>query len=259
MSDMVGGSDTMTDSVDDSIDIDPRPIEQVAQRAALLITLVRRAFLEAPGDGADHTDSFERETDRFELYSWARREFLDIMTVDERSALASPAGELGADPTDWCLSASVPARALVWSLGGQQALSPVDTPAAESDALVDWAPGPWEDVSRVARSLTRRREVELAAERERWELWYWRATLTTEDIHPGDRFDDTVAAVARDAERASLARVVANDFAVHDRPFSSLPSDDQARVAELAEGYLIALNWVCGIGSSWEDIPLYPD
>ncbi len=252
------GSEIVTDSIDDTIEINPRPVEDLARRTTLLVTLIRRALLETPDD-TDDTDTFARETDRFELYSWARREFMSIITGDERSVLESPVGELGLNAINWCLSASIPARALLWALNAQHSLSPADTPAAEMDILMGWAPEPWEEFDRLARRNVRRPEEELAQERERWELWYWRATLTAEDVQPGETLRDTVAEVARDAERADLINVVENDFAVEGRPFSLLSPDEQDRAAELAEGYLIALNWVCGIGASWEDVPLYAE
>ncbi len=249
----------MVDVSDDSIDIDPRPVGEIARRAALLVALLRRVALEAPVDGADENDSFMRETDRFDLYSWARREFADDMTEDERALLRAPAGALDEDEIDTCLAATGPARALAWCLGGLDLLLPSDAPEARADHLADWAPQPWEEVQRWARRLSLRTDDELAGERELWELWHWRATLVEDELEPGENLGDVIGTVARDAAETGLVVTAGEDFAIGGQSFAALSGEEQDAVAVLAEGYLHALNWACGFGETWDTTPLYPD
>lgn len=244
---------------DDILDIELRPVDQVFRRAVLLATLVRRAAFEKPGPEAGEQDPFERETDRFDLYSWAMKELSNTATADEQSLLRAPVGDLAQEEIDLCLASALPANALMWALGGTSSLGLNDTPESIVETLLGWTMGPWDEVGRAAKGQTLRSEELIAFERERWELWYWRATLDESDLDPGETLHDVVADVAEDAIDVGIIDVSERDFAFDGRPFGSISGDEQERIADLAEGYLIALNWVCGFGSSWDDVPLYPE
>lgn len=248
-------------SDDDTIEIELRSRDEIARRVVVLASLVRRAAMEAsaPDVGAGEQDAFERETDRFELYSWAVKELGDSATADELSLLRAPAGALLADDIDQCLAASGPAQALRWSLGALDRLAPEDTPDAFVETLLAWCPGPWDEISRFGRRFGVRGEDEIASERERWELWHWRAALDHESLEPGESIDEVLSIVADEAAAADLIHLADGDFAVDGVPFHGLSEGEQTRVADISEGYLLALNWVCGFGDSWDDVPLYPE
>lgn len=249
----------MSDAHNDTIEIEPRQVDAIARRAAVLVALIRRAAFESPDADEGENDAFTLETDRFDLYSWVRREAATAMTERERSLLATPAGDLDEESVDECLLATVPARALAWSLRALDALSPSDSPELHADTLTGWAPEPWNEVGRWMRKLVPRPEAALAEERERWELWHWRATLTRDHVEPGEDLASVVADVAREASNSGLIVSTQDDFAVDGKPFGSIPTDRRETVALLAQGYLHALDWICGFGDTWDDVPLYPD
>lgn len=244
---------------EDSIDINLRPVGEVVRRAVLLISLVRRAGMEQGDPGGDENDAFERETDRFELYSWARKELANAGTDDEQALLNTPAGELAPAQADRCLSASLPASALCWSLGVVGSLSPGDADNPPLDQLFNWAPQPWDEASRFAKNARLRDEETIAQEREKWELWYWRATLEAADLEPDEDLDELLGDVVGVAADAGLIDVIDGDFSLDGKAFELVNPDRQATIAHLSEDYLRALNWVCGFGDSWESVPLYPD
>ena len=246
-------------NVDESIDINLRPIDEIVRRAVLLLSLVRRAAIEPADPSSEEDDAFERETDRFELYSWAKREFADTWAEDEHVLLSIPAGELLSDHVEHCLSAAPPANALCWSLGVVDDLTSDDIETLPLDHLLNWASTPWDEVGRLARKASLRDEERIAQMRERWELWYWRATLDDTDLDPGEDLGELVGDVAAGASESDLVNLIDADFGVDGQPFRSIDADQQATIAQLAEHNLIALNWVCGFGDSWESVPHYPD
>lgn len=244
---------------DNTIDIELRSPDDIARRLVVLTSLVRRAALEGSDPTAGEQDAFERETDRFELYSWTMKELHDVVTSSELSLLQAPAGSLIQNDIDQCLACVIPAQALRWSLGAIDRLNPSDAPEGLVEALLAWSPGPWDELSRFGRTLGLRDEESIATERERWELWHWRATLEPADIDPHESLDDVVSVVTDEARSAGLVESAKGDFAVAGQPFRALPDEQRTHIAELAEGYLIALNWVCGFGDSWDDTPIYPE
>ena len=94
-----------------------------------------------------------------------------------------------------------------------------------------------------------RSEQELADERERMELWYWRGDTEI----PDEDLAEVVAQVAA----AGLIPIVDGDFALSDgTSYVTLSEEDQDELNWVAEQRLRALNWVCGFGDSWETAPL---
>lgn len=236
--------------IPDELDILPRQPREVARRAVALATLARRGVLEVDGE----TDAYARETDRFDLASWARSELADTLTDREARILAAPIGELGEDDLADCDDALVAAAALAWALGvAPVERLPVPDDGEAEEAVLDWAPQPWAALDTLARRLELRPEETLANERERWELWYWRAN----EAEPGeDGFEEVIAAV-RDA---GLIPTAGGDLATDAaRPFGELAPDAQAEIAWLAERRVRALNWVTGFGEDWDSAPVYPD
>jgi hypothetical protein len=46
------------------------------------------------------------------------------------------------------------------------------------------------------------------------------------------------------------------DFVIGDRSIASFDDLDLERFSSLAEERLRALNWLCGFGTSWDEVPL---
>lgn len=233
----------------DALDVNVRPVMDLVRRAVVLAAIAERGVLEVDADRAP----YERDTDRFELLSWIRSAMAGAVTPDELRVLATPIGELG-DDLSRCDNALIEAAAIGWALGivpGDQL--PVPQDGAAEEALLAWTPAPWTDLDRLARRLEPRAEDAMASERERWEVWYWRAVDAEHDT-------DALADVVADLAESGLIPTMDGDFATDAaEPFGRLTADEQEDIGWLAEHRLLALNWVCGFGDRWDDVPLYPD
>jgi hypothetical protein len=235
---------------DDTIDITPRPVTELAERTVILATIARRGMLDVDTE----RDHYERETDRFDLVSWVRSELGQALTRAELDLLSAPVGDLDEDDLAACDDALIGASTIAWALGVDTSERlPVPQDGEAEQRVLSWAPNPWNDLGQIVRNLDVRDEEVLAAERERWELWYWRA-LDADDA------DDGFAEVIAEVQASGLIPTAAGDLATDAaEPFGTLSPDEQADIAWLAELRLRALNWACGLGETWETTPLYPD
>jgi hypothetical protein len=104
---------------------------------------------------------------------------------------------------------------------------------------------------------------EVAAALETARLWLWRARTTglqTDDEvelpAPWESFDQLVAATAmRGHERGLLPRPLRGDFPAFGTVYRSLDEDQQAEAFAIAWERYRALEWLLGLGRSWDDIP----
>lgn len=235
---------------DDSIDIHPWPVVELVGRAVVLATVARRGMIDLDED----RDLFEAEADQFDLSAWARTELQNWVNARDAALLTKPAGEMNADELAECEDALIGASTIAWALRAV-AIPELPVPQDESveKATLDWAPEPWEKVRPLQQQARLRSDEDLARERERWELWYWRAVDAEE--HP-----DALADVVADVGAARLIPIVDGDFAANDgTPFSRLSASMREDIAWLAERRLRTLNWVCGFGTDWDAAPLYLD
>lgn len=243
-------TDDATMPQDDSLDIQPWPVIELIGRAVTLATVARRGMLEVD----DERDAFDVETDRFDLSTWSRTELQNWITDDELRLLNASVGELSDDDLTVCDDALIGATAIAWAL---RAVDVPRLPLPDLDELNEralaWAPQPWEKVRSMQSRVRLRSDEDLAAERERWELWYWRATDAEEDAA-------ALADVVDELRETDLIPLADGDFADDNgTPFSRMSDEERDDVLWLAELRLRALNWTCGIGESWESAPLYPD
>jgi hypothetical protein len=234
---------------DDALDIEIRPTIDLVRRAAVLAAVAERGVLEVDTE----REVYERDTDRFELLSWARSALASAVTTAELRLLETPIGTLGED-VSLCDDALVEAAAIAWALGVVSSTRmPIPQDGAAEEALLAWAPTPWTDLDRLARRLQPRADEEIANERERWEVWYWRAV-------DADDTPDALAGVVADLAESDLIPIADDDLATDAaEPFVALTPDEQEDIAWLSERRLRSLNWVCGFGSDWASVPLYPD
>jgi hypothetical protein len=233
---------------DDSLEIEIRPLIDLVRRATALAAVAERGVLEVDAD----REVYERDTDRFDLFSWVRSGLTGAATPTELRLLATPVGELG-DDLSLCDDALVAGSAVAWALGVVPAdRLPVPDDGDAEERLLEWAPSPWTDLDRLVRKLQLRSEEEIARERERWEVWFWRAMDADDEA--------AIADVAAELAGSGLIPVSGDDIATDAaEPFGSLMPEEQETVARLAESRLQALNWVCGFGDDWNGVPLYPD
>lgn len=239
---------------DDEIEINLRPARQVAARVVVLSTVAQRAFLETAANDPDAA------AERFDIVAWLKTEGLaDAVSASERRLLETPLSALDAEDANsagWSAEALV---ALGWALGLTPAMPPADTPADPS-AILAAVPTPWDKTASFLDAAQLRPEPEIATERERAELWHWRAELADAyaAASPGQRRDLTAAAreVARDAAAAGLIPTpVGGDFPVRGTSYRAIPDEEQDVLASIAAERVHALNWLCGFGSDWDHVP----
>jgi len=105
-------------------------------------------------------------------------------------------------------------------------------------------------------------EIEL--ERESARLWLWRARTTdlqaAGDVELPERFasfDQLIAATAmRGFEQGLLPAPMRGDFRAYGKVYRHLTAEQQAEAHSIAVERQHALNWLAGLGDSWDDVPL---
>lgn len=234
----------MSDDVaDEMIDINPWPVIDLIGRAACLATVARRGML----DINHEDDLFTRETDRFELASWARTELLAWITENELRLLDAPIVENRIDLVPECEEAMAQASAIAWALRAIPAAAlPVPEESVIDQLMLDWLPQPWGHLQDVRNRARLRPDEELEAERERCELWEWRCN---DESFEAEALPDVV----RESAASGLIVVRQGDFVLADgRVASELTDDERHDITWLSQQRLTALNWVCGLFPSWE-------
>jgi hypothetical protein len=122
-----------------------------------------------------------------------------------------------------------------------------------------------EDVAEAPLDEARLREPgEIALEQESARLWHWRARTTqvqaTGGVELPERyatFDQLIAATAmRGYEQGVLPPPMRGDFRAYDRVYRHLTPEQHAEAHSIAVERHHALNWLCGLGDSWDDVPL---
>jgi hypothetical protein len=122
-----------------------------------------------------------------------------------------------------------------------------------------------DDVAATTLDGARLREPgDLALEQESARLWHWRARTTDLQaagaIELPERyatFDQLIAATAmRGYEQGVLPAPMRGDFRAYDRVYRHLTPEQHAEAHSIALERHHALNWLCGLGTSWDDVPL---
>jgi hypothetical protein len=141
---------------------------------------------------------------------------------------------------------------LLWALQLVE-LPPYDRP---------FVPGEVVEVSTDDAELRPADQLEL--ERETARLWHWRAR--TKELQESDgielpvryaTFDQLIAATAmRGYEQGVLPAPLRGDFRAYGKIYRHLSPEQHAEAHSIAVERHHALNWACGHGSSWEDVPL---
>lgn len=244
---------------DDSIDINLRSTEEIAGRMIVLASIVRRAAIEMPlDDDDDELDSPQGE--QFDLVNaFTTGELASLLTPRERSLLLAPLGQIDEETA---LTAS-------WQVEALAALAAASVPGriltdpwkqTDPGPLLSMMPEPWEDIAAFAGTLALFDEETIAAERERAELWLWRCAVDDEirTSHGKERKDllYLLKETAREAERANMLPTTRDDFAVGASRFGDADPETRAVITEISTQRLHALNWLCGFGATWDEVPL---
>lgn len=249
---------TATDQ-DTEIEIDLRPAAAVAQRAIVLSAVCNRAYLELAR--TTRLDFAAAEAERFDLLAWLDHESLiPAMTESEHHLMAARIRKISkqtAIEASWRIETLAP---LVWALNPLPTPPPYDQQVGTAEVL-QRLPEPLAKTGPFIHEARLRPLAEIATERERAELWYWRSQFAAEyeSATPAERQElrDTLGDVAIEAAHAGLISApISGDFPVSGRPYAALTADDQATVATIATNRLHALNWLCGFGPDWASVPL---
>jgi hypothetical protein len=105
-------------------------------------------------------------------------------------------------------------------------------------------------------------EIELECESAR--LWHWRAR--TSELQAAGAlelperyatFDQLIAATAmRGYEQGVLPAPMRGDFGAYGKVYRHLSAEQLAEAHSIAVERHHALNWLCGLGNDWADVPL---
>jgi hypothetical protein len=240
----------------DEIDIELRSPTEVAARAIVVAAVLRRVALE----DAAATDADDAAAEAFDLREWLRGQRLaDAATAHERSLLDRLPGDLSVAEVQDESWLGEGFAVLAWALALAE-LPPLGGPAAIDTALAA-LPAPWDSTAAWIAAARLRPEPAIAAARERAELWHWRASVEAarRSAAPADRaeYDEAIREVAAEAGATGLLdQRAAGDFALGGDPVRALPADRIGDLTALAAERLRALNWLCGFGVDWDDVPL---
>jgi hypothetical protein len=241
--------------MDDEIDITLRPPADVGARIIILATLLRRLSLEdiAP------SDPDEAASEAFDLREWLRDQGLtQLLTPREAEILALPPGQVPpADMTELSWQGEALA-ALSWA--AQLGPLPPHGAAADLHSLLPGIPAPWEAIAPWIADLTLIPESAIASERERAEIWHWRATVEASRrvAPPTERhaYEDAIREVTDELSQAGLLSLAANDDVRHWQNVQRLTDRNVDDLIAITAERLRALNWLCGFGDSWDTVPL---
>jgi hypothetical protein len=241
-----------------SVDINLRPVHEVGERMLILAALIRIALVESEDE--DEIDPAEAAAELNDLRDALRvRPWATGLTEEELSFVQRAGGRLS--ETDvlemmWRMEAL---SALSWAVGDVDLLPPPWRPSSP-EQLTARIPAPWEEVDQYIGGLTLREEDEIAAERERNELWAWRGAIHDDlnSLRGKDRveLEEALDETVEEAVEAQLIDSANGDFAVNGRPYPQADPETRALIAEVSLQRLHALNWLCGFGDSWDDVPL---
>ena len=239
----------------DEIDIQLRSPEEVRTRVLILATVLRRVALEdaAADDGGDLS------AEAFDEREWLREHGLaGELTAEEAAVLDSPLGSVASEAiseASWWGEALVP---LGWAIGAL-VMPPVAT-VSDPRPVIDIVPRPWDEIQDWLGDPAIVSEPEAVREREVAEIWYWR--LTTEVLRRAasaadtQDYDRAIRDVAAEALEAGLLPALREgDFPVHGRSIRDLSENDVDELLAVTGQRLRALNWLCGLGDSWDDVP----
>ena len=122
-----------------------------------------------------------------------------------------------------------------------------------------------DEVAEASLDEARLREPgEIALEQESARLWHWRARTAEVQSDPGVElperyasFDQLIAATAmRGFEQGLLPAPMRGDFRAYDRVYRHLTPEQRDEAHSVAVERHHALNWLAGLGTSWDDVPL---
>ncbi len=242
---------------DDEVEIELRSRDDVAKRGIVLLSTVQRIGIDT---GPAFATPTERATAAFDLREWLRGEGLwGDLTPSESAFLGGSGGDTTLDFIAEQGSQAEAVAVMAWALGLLDTLSDLDY--SDIEPVLSAVPSPWDAIAPWIESLTMRPEAQVARRREQAEIWEWRLSMEPyRRMLEGRELMDlehTIRDVTRDGQSQGLLLPgKKGGFAVYGRPIPALDPIDVDELAAIANERLYALNWVCGYGDTWDDVPL---
>ena len=241
---------------EEEIDVELRAPADVRARILTLAAVLRRLALEDACPDA----AAELLADAFDERAWLRDQGLaGVLTPRESALLDSAVGSFAPEEiaeTSWQGEAMI---ALAWSVGMVDR-PPIDA-TSDPRPVMDFVPRPWDSIQRWMGDPAIVSETDAVRERELAEIWHWRATteLLRRQASAADRrdFEAAIHAVAAEALDTIIVPALRDgDFAVRGRRFEDLMEGEVDELVAVTGQRLRALNWLCGFGDTWDDVPL---
>ncbi len=242
---------------EDEIDIELRPAVEVAERCVILAALLRRLSVETLAAAGDKA---ELDGEAFDVRGWLQTESLwDRLTAPEIDFFDRSVGQFDDDAIVTVAWQAEGVATLGWCLGLTDRLPPGDL--GDVAAVVKTVPAPWEHTSAWVQSARLRTEDEIARERDRAEVYEWRIGVESVRRAASGQEETELAATIAEAAREAIAagmieELKDGDFTIGDSTLESFDEERLERLAALAGERLRALNWICGFGDSWDQVPL---
>jgi hypothetical protein len=241
---------------EEEIDVELRTLQEVRGRILIISSILRRLALE--NISQDRED--DPLADAFDEREWLREQGLaSHLTAREAAFLESPLGSIAPEAIPELSWHGEALAALAWAVGIRD-MPPIDT-TSDLDPIMDIVPRPWDETAAWRSDTTIVSESAAMQERERAEIWRWRATteVLRREASRAER-SDYEAAIAEVAAEARVAGLVSalhdHDFPVQGRSIKEISDTEVDELVAIADQRLRALNWLCGFGTSWDDIPL---
>lgn len=241
----------------DSVEIVVRPVEVVARRCIILSVVLQRIGL---GSSATVAHGDDPAATAYDIREWLRSEDLwRDLTPLELDLLSGPYRSIDLDEFQAFGMPSESFAALSWSLGLTDRLS--DGPSTPIEQVIPAIPMPWDKTANWIAEQTLRPDHIIALRREQAEIWEWRLAMEPyRRLLEGSELMDlekTIRDVLHDGTaQGILAPGRKGGFAIGGRPLAIIDPLELEELHLLAQERLIALNWVCGHGASWDEAPL---
>lgn len=232
----------MDDLEDVELDIELQDPDDIGSRLVLLSALVLWPTLDA--------------SERKQWFTWLKlQEILSVATQWEIDELRSPS-EDGDDISREAAEALVP---LAW-VSGMIGELPFQTDRETVGAILESLPVPQERLEPFLDGLILLDENAVAIERERAEIWRWRATAEVmRRISQGVARVEVQEAIREVVLETAAAGVIhdndGTDFLVEGAPVRELETAALDNLLLVTDERLRALNWVCGL-TEWDQIEI---
>ncbi len=257
----------------------PLPPDQptVIARSLCLGSLILRGVLERliqspddPTNLAAHKELTAR------LSRWLNeQDFTANFTLDELNGLSQPPGAWDAARLSGQFHRTESLGVLFWALSIHHEMPTYDMPfePPNLEGLLGWpddavanpvdaklgkfphiAPNWFKQVAQLRPAPI------IAAHRGAAECWQWRAhvaALQRTNVPPpeGQNYEMLIAIAAEEAfEAAAIPRPIERDFPLFQKPFSQLTEDEATQAAAIAASRRIALDWLCGYATEWDNV-----